>query len=110
MTADAHLPTVPVLLLTLVLLAGCSAGAGDAEPSSDAGIRVPAGFIIEVFASDLPGVRTLKIGPDGLLYAVLSDRGRIVRMDPAASNVASQTVAEGLDLPTGSHSTTAPCS
>lgn len=44
-------------------------------------LQVPPGFEIAVLADDLPGVRTLKIGPDGALYAALSRSGRVVRLD-----------------------------
>lgn len=35
-------------------------------------VRVPDGFEVSIAASGLDGVRILKVGPDGALYAVLS--------------------------------------
>jgi glucose/arabinose dehydrogenase len=81
----------------LLLLSGCAAAAGDDVEVA----RVPPGFAIDVFASDLPSVRTLKFGPDGLLYAALSGKGRIVRLDPAAPERAPVEIADGLNQPYG---------
>jgi glucose/arabinose dehydrogenase len=63
-------------------------------------LTVPEGFEISVFADDLGGVRTLKTGPDGMLYAVLSVSGRIVRLDPKEPGEAAEVV-EGLNRPYG---------
>ena len=63
-------------------------------------LDVPAGFEIAVFADGLDGVRTLKMGPDGMLYAVLSSAGRVVRLDPAGSGSAVGVV-DGLNSPYG---------
>ncbi|RMH22297.1 MAG: sorbosone dehydrogenase family protein [Gemmatimonadetes bacterium] len=99
--------------LCLALLTACSGGAepaadpgaGDgppAPPPAAEGITVPAGFRIEVFADQgVGGVRTLRFGPDGLLYAALSGAGRIVRLDPARPGRAPETVADGLRRPYG---------
>ena len=98
-----------------LLLAGLAAACSEAElvrerlssnspgapEQSAAALRVPRGFAIELFAEDLRSVRTLKLGPDGLLYAALSERGRIVRLDPTAAAPRPQTVAEGLRRPYG---------
>jgi glucose/arabinose dehydrogenase len=63
-------------------------------------LTVPPGFAIDVFADGLTGVRTLRLGPDGLLYAVQSRRGRIVRLDPEADG-GSEEVVDGLNRPYG---------
>lgn len=63
-------------------------------------LSVPPGFQISVFADGLRGVRTLRMGPDGMLYAVLSQPGRIVRLDAKAGGHA-ETVVEGLNRPYG---------
>lgn len=63
-------------------------------------LRVPDGFEIEEFATGLRGVRTLKIGPDGLLYAVLSRNGSVVRLDPETGG-AREDVVNGLNRPYG---------
>jgi glucose/arabinose dehydrogenase len=61
---------------------------------------VPPGFQISVFADGLRGVRTLRMGPDGMLYAVLSQPGRIVRLDPVRGGRA-ETVVDRLNMPYG---------
>ncbi len=63
-------------------------------------LTVPPGFEIEVFADGLRGVRTLKVGPDAMLYAVQSRSGRIVRLDPAREGDAEE-VLRGLNRPYG---------
>ncbi len=60
---------------------------------------VPAGFEISVFADDLDGVRTLRMGPDGWLYAALSRAGDVVRVDPGTGRV--EPVVDGLRRPYG---------
>ncbi len=75
---------------------------GEPTPNST-GIRVPAGFAIEIFREGLSGVRTLRMGPDGFLYAALSDAGRIVRLavPGGASGAAEETLITGLNRPYG---------
>src|SRR5436190_16758290 len=87
-----------LLLAGLALPAlGCAAVLGD-----DTGdLHVPPGFAIEVFAKDLPGVRSLELGPDGLLYAALSGDGKIVRIDVTKPGGVPETVAAGLNQPFG---------
>ena len=63
-------------------------------------IDVPRGFEIEVFADGLDGVRTLKTGPDRMLYVVMSASGRIMRLDPEGRG-APETVLSGLRRPYG---------
>jgi glucose/arabinose dehydrogenase len=63
-------------------------------------LSVPTGFTIDVFADGLGGVRTLKLGPDGMLYAVQSESGRIVRLDPARAGP-PERVVDGLNRPYG---------
>jgi glucose/arabinose dehydrogenase len=66
-------------------------------------VRVPAGFTVSLFA-ELPGVRTLKVGPDGWLWAVQSDEGRIIRfpLNPDDSRAGpAQTALQGLSSPYG---------
>ena len=63
-------------------------------------LTVPPGFDISVFATGVRGVRTLKVGPDGMLYAVQSRDGRVVRLDPNSEGDA-ETVVDRLNRPYG---------
>ena len=73
---------------------------GACAPAGGQSLRVPTGFEISVLAEGLAGVRTLKIGPEGALYAVLSRAGRIVRLDPGSPSQ-PETVVTGLSRPYG---------
>lgn len=63
-------------------------------------LHVPSGFVIEAVAEDVRGIRTLRFGPDGMLYAVQSRDGRVVRMDPSDGRRPVE-VATGLNRPYG---------
>lgn len=95
--------SVPSLLVLLATASAAWASACTSGVQGDGveGLRVPEGFVIDLFASDLPGVRTLKFGPDGMLYAALSQEGRIVRIDPSGADRTPELVAAGLDQPYG---------
>ena len=107
------------IAVAALALAGCAADSGGAQAAPEraraadpapaaasasadqvAGLHVPPGFVIEQFAGNLPEVRTIRSGPDGMLYVALSQRGRIVRLDPA-QKIAPVTIAEGLNQPYG---------
>lgn len=87
--------TVLMVAAIAVALAAAAWSLGAAQSLS-----VPAGFQIEVFADGLDGVRTLKVGPDGMLYAVRSRAGRIVRLDPSGRGEAEEVLAD-LNRPYG---------
>jgi glucose/arabinose dehydrogenase len=70
------------------------------SPASAQSLGVPRGFEISVFAEGLGGVRAIEVGPDGMLYAVLSRSGRIVRLDPDGGGD-PLPVASGLNRPYG---------
>ena len=94
--------------LTLAVIVACAPGVGDEAVEGGgtidlvtAELSVPEGFRIEVCASGLPSVRTLKASPDGQLYAVLSEEGLIVRLDLTTPQASPYVVAEDLDRPYG---------
>jgi glucose/arabinose dehydrogenase len=93
----------------------CGASAGDpatGAPADTSGrvtaldgkLSVPAGFSMTYFAKDLPGVRFMAVGPDGVVYATQPGRGRVVRLPDANQDGvadAVQVVATGLSQPHG---------
>lgn len=66
-------------------------------------MTLPAGFHISLWATDLPGVRLLAIGPQtGDVYATLTGSGKVVRLSGSAGGVpAATTIIDGLDRPHG---------
>jgi len=74
------------------------------QPLEGHALTLPRGFSIAVYAEDLPGVRLMALGPDGGVYATLTEAGRVVRVgDPDGNGTADRvvTVADGLELPHG---------
>jgi glucose/arabinose dehydrogenase len=81
-------------------LAGCAA----LLPSGPAGVTLPPGFTVEIFAAGLGRVRFLALDPRGTLVASIPEAGRLVALadedgDGRADVVTA--VLEGLDLPHG---------
>ncbi|HIG07472.1 MAG TPA: sorbosone dehydrogenase family protein [Methylococcaceae bacterium] len=68
-------------------------------------LKLPQDFTIEVFASNLPGIRTLLPTPTGALIATLPKQGQVILLKKTAANSkASQqatTLLSGLNLPSG---------
>ena len=103
-------------LLALVAVAACSSERNPASantpvdsasarvPALDGKLRVPAGFKVNYYASGVPGVRFMAIGPDGAVYASETSLGRVVRLPDANHDGVADTqvvVVEGLDQPHG---------
>jgi glucose/arabinose dehydrogenase len=71
---------------------------------ADAGLKVPDGFAVAPFATNLPGARVLRVAPNGDVFLAQSDAGKIVVMraaDGAAKPTQIETFAEGLRQPFG---------
>src|SRR3989442_6576292 len=65
---------------------------------------VPAGFKVSLFADNVGGVRSLALGPGGVVYAARPGKGLIIKLpDTNRDGVADTaiTVASGLNLPFG---------
>lgn len=65
-------------------------------------LKVPAGFTISAFASDLAGARLMAVSPDGVLYVARQSKGEVVALpdrdrDGRADQV--EVVASGLTRP-----------
>jgi glucose/arabinose dehydrogenase len=67
-------------------------------------LRVPAGFAINIFASDLQAPRNMRVAPNGDIFVAETAAGRIRVMRPSADGAKAQTVtifAQGLNGPFG---------
>ncbi|MDI7775009.1 PQQ-dependent sugar dehydrogenase [Asticcacaulis sp. EMRT-3] len=65
--------------------------------------QVPKGFAVSVFAADLQGPRLLRTAPDGDLYVVESDAGKVLVYRNHGGHLAAtpETFAQGLHQPFG---------
>lgn len=66
--------------------------------------KVPAGFKVNVFASDLQGPRTMRLAPNGDIFLAETQSGRIKVLRPAADGSKASSVevfAQGLLQPFG---------
>jgi glucose/arabinose dehydrogenase len=67
-------------------------------------IQLPPGFSISIYASNVPGARSLALSPSGVLFVGTRQLGRVYAVvdrnhDMRADDVI--TIADGLDLPNG---------
>jgi len=87
-----------LLLLSAVLLLPGGARAQQVQ------LKVPPGFRVDVFASDVGSVRLMALDPAGTLLVSVPSRGRVLALPDAkgaGKADAIQTVVEGLDQPHG---------
>jgi glucose/arabinose dehydrogenase len=79
---------------------GISVNRPELVPATDeriAGLRVPDGFAVQVFARDLVNPRMLAVGPDGSVYVTSPQASQVLRLrdidgDGDASDAAEQSV------------------
>lgn len=97
--------SVTILLVFFIL--GC-AFSGEAMSLGRApqpgNIALPPGFRIAVYAADVPGARSMALGPNGTLFVGTRGEGRVYAVrDRDGDAVADEvlTVAEGLGMPNG---------
>jgi glucose/arabinose dehydrogenase len=67
-------------------------------------VRLPKGFHIAVYASDVKNARSLALGPDGTLYVGTRTAGKVYGIPNADGDVRGDrvvTIAEGLTMPNG---------
>ncbi len=67
-------------------------------------IELPPGFTIEIYAEEVPGARSLELGPDGTVFVGSMRPGRVYALtdrdgDGRADEVL--TIASGLEMPNG---------
>jgi glucose/arabinose dehydrogenase/cytochrome c2 len=71
---------------------------------SNAQLRVPAGFKVDVFASNLEGARAMRLAPNGDIFLTETRGGFVKVLRPAANGATAASVttfAQGLNLPFG---------
>jgi len=62
-------------------------------------IRLPGGFVFEVYADDVPGARSMALGDRGTVFVGTRDEGRVYAVRDGGATVTA--IAEGLDTPNG---------
>jgi glucose/arabinose dehydrogenase len=95
--------------VSLLLLAGALFVSGSAQnqtapqaPPTPAELKVPAGFTVSVFASDVTGGRLMAVSPDGVLFVARQPRGDVVALpdrDKDGKADKMEIVASGLTRP-----------
>jgi glucose/arabinose dehydrogenase len=92
-------------ILTTCLLFACSPGGAAAPGQVQLNtIKLPPGFKISVYASDLPSARQMALSPKGVLYVGSLGAGKVyavVDSDKDGHGDKVYTVASGLNLPSG---------
>ena len=71
---------------------------------ADAKLQVPAGFKVEVFASDQKGARAMRLAPNGDIFLTETPVGAVKVLRPSADGATAtsvETFAQGLNLPFG---------
>lgn len=103
--ANLAVANLAVAALAASALAAPAANAIGPAPKVAPGLaRLPTGFSYTVYAQHLRDVRWLRFGPDGALYASLTQPGEIVRLEGLSSDgraLHRKVVLAGLDLPHG---------
>ena len=98
-------PTAPVWACVLALTAVLTAPSLAAAPERHMDLlQLPPGFAISVYAEDLPGARSLALGPDGIVFVGSRRVGSVYAVvDGDGDRQADETfvIAEGLNQPNG---------
>lgn len=91
-------------LALLVPLFPMNAGAGFTAKVMLTAVKLPPGFVIRVYADDVPGARSMAMSPSGVLYVGTRNTGKVYAVldqdgDKRADRVI--TLADGLEMPNG---------
>lgn len=91
-------PFVPVVLTTTLLIATSPAVAGGRAEF----LRGPDGFSVEILIDDVPGARSLALGPGGTLFVGTMTGGKVYAVrDALGPNPKTTVVASDLRMPNG---------
>ncbi len=97
--------SVAILVLFFCLgFAFSGEGAALGSAPQPGGITLPPGFRIAVYAGDVPGARSMALGPRGTLFVGTRGEGKVYAIrDRDGDAVADEvvTIAEGLTMPNG---------
>jgi glucose/arabinose dehydrogenase len=89
-----------ILLITVILVSAQVADAQANLPLST--IRLPAGFKIEVYASNIPGARSLTVGDNGTVFVGTRQAGKVYAVTgEITTGTRVMTIASGLNAPNG---------
>ncbi|MBI3376506.1 MAG: sorbosone dehydrogenase family protein [Betaproteobacteria bacterium] len=95
-------PAFTPLRLIFCALAGLASGCAHAQRLPVEKIRLPPGFQITVFASNIPNARGMARGDKGTLFVGSRGAGRVYALKHADGKATQMhTVATGLDMPSG---------
>ncbi|HJU86451.1 MAG TPA: PQQ-dependent sugar dehydrogenase [Gemmatimonadota bacterium] len=86
------------------MLFACASGA--AQGPDVASLRVPPGFVVSVYADEVPGARSMALSPSGIVYVGTRDRGdgnvyAVLDDDEDGAAERVVTIARGLSQPNG---------
>lgn len=67
------------------------------------GLRLPPGFIIEVYADNVPGARSLALAENGVVFVGTRTAGKVYAILPKTKDAPQKTlvIADGLSMPNG---------
>ncbi|HEY4644474.1 MAG TPA: sorbosone dehydrogenase family protein, partial [Bacteroidota bacterium] len=94
----------PNLWLTAFTMAVMLCASACSQEMSLNSIKLPAGFAIDVYASNVPNARSMTFSPSGTLYVGTRSEGKVYAiLDHDHDNRADEviTIAGGLNMPNG---------
>ncbi len=91
-------------IFLLIVISAFSLSCTSDEVNNDSAIKLPQGFKIELYASDIPNVRSMALSSSGILFVGTRNAGKVYALldndkDYKVDEVF--TVASGLDMPNG---------
>lgn len=94
------------LLLPLIIFSlNCNAGENNSTGSGDvAGVKLPPGFSISVYADDVPNARSMTLSPSGVLFVGNRSGGSVYALTDENGDYKADkvyTIASGLFMPNG---------
>jgi glucose/arabinose dehydrogenase len=91
-------------MFLLIVISAFSLSCTSDEVNNDSAIKLPQGFKIELYASDIPNARSMALSSSGILFVGTRNAGKVYALldnnkDYKVDEVF--TVASGLDMPNG---------